>query len=109
MNHMTITTEELQNKDRLIVIGDVHGCLIELQTLLFNCEFNEERDLLIFVGDLVNKGPFSAEVIQYVRKLFQKGVARVVRGNHDDALLRKAELPLEERSEKYSYIEKLTR
>eukprot|EP00298_Acanthocystis_sp_HF-20_P002821 c13209_g1_i3.p1 GENE.c13209_g1_i3~~c13209_g1_i3.p1 ORF type:complete len:371 (+),score=180.01 c13209_g1_i3:28-1113(+) len=65
---------------RAIIIGDVHGCCEELEELLKKCSFNEKTDTLIFVGDLVNKGPDNIGVLKLVRKLN----AWVVRGNHDD-------------------------
>ena len=71
---------------RLIIIGDVHGCLEELKLLLLHCSYRKETDKVVFVGDLVNKGPYSAEVVKFVRKIG----ARCVRGNHDDAALSKA-------------------
>ena len=46
----------------MIIIGDVHGCFDELKLLLAKCEYEEGKDMLIFVGDLVNKGPKSCEV-----------------------------------------------
>jgi hypothetical protein len=68
---------------RTLVIGDVHGCSAELQDLLDACAF-AEGDQLVFVGDLVAKGPDSRGVLALVRKLG----ARSVRGNHDQAVLR---------------------
>ena len=46
----------------MIIVGDVHGCLAELRELLAETDFQLGTDTLIFVGDLVNKGPSSAEV-----------------------------------------------
>ncbi|KAG6586880.1 Phosphoesterase domain [Phytophthora cinnamomi] len=68
---------------RLLVIGDVHGCLDELQALLAACHFAPPRDRLVFVGDLVNKGPKSLDVVRFVRD----SGSLCVRGNHDDAAL----------------------
>ena len=42
---------------------------------------------LFFLGDLVNKGPNSADVVKFVRTLAHEGKAHIVRGNHDEALL----------------------
>jgi calcineurin-like phosphoesterase family protein len=42
---------------------------------------------LFFLGDLVNKGPNSVKVVNFVRMLSQTGRAVVIRGNHDEALL----------------------
>ncbi|TMW63016.1 hypothetical protein Poli38472_005634 [Pythium oligandrum] len=68
---------------RVIIVGDIHGCFDELVELLAVAEFDESKDTLILVGDLVNKGPKSPEVVQFAR---QKN-ALCVRGNHDDAAL----------------------
>ena len=70
-------------KSRLIIVGDVHGCLEELKILLTRCSYEKERDEVIFVGDLVNKGPSSVDVIRFVRGMG----ASCVRGNHDDDAL----------------------
>lgn len=70
---------------RLIVIGDVHGHLKALEELLKKAEFSASRgDTVIFAGDMVNKGPDSAGVIELAMRIGAFGV----RGNHDDHLLR---------------------
>jgi len=68
---------------RVIIVGDIHGCYTEFQTLLDKCYFRKGVDILITVGDLVNKGPGSPQVLQMVKTLG----AKPVRGNHDDAAL----------------------
>ncbi|KAK2595410.1 hypothetical protein QQS21_006884 [Conoideocrella luteorostrata] len=72
---------------RLIIVGDVHGTRRTLEALLSKVEFDKaEGDELIFVGDLVNKGPDSPGVIDLAVELGARGV----RGNHDDAVLQAA-------------------
>lgn len=68
---------------RHIFIGDVHGCLDELRSLLGKLSLRDD-DKLVLVGDLVAKGPDSAGVVAYARELG----ALSVRGNHDEAVLR---------------------
>jgi len=70
-------------KKRLIIVGDVHGCYQELVQLLERCGFEASDDTVAFVGDLVSKGPYSAEVVQLARKLN----ALCVLGNHDQRWL----------------------
>lgn len=72
---------------RLVIVGDVHGMRSELESLLEKVGFEQSHgDRLILVGDLVNKGPDSPGVIDLAMKLG----ADVVRGNHDNAVLRAA-------------------
>jgi hypothetical protein len=67
---------------RTIVVGDVHGCRTELEALLDRVAF-ASGDRLVFVGDLVARGPDSLGVLDVVRRTG----AIVVRGNHEQKLL----------------------
>jgi hypothetical protein len=70
---------------RTIIIGDVHGCLDELLTLVRKARRDPE-DRIVLVGDLVAKGPDSAGVVAWARE----SGADAVLGNHDAHVLRGA-------------------
>jgi hypothetical protein len=68
---------------RTVIVGDVHGCAAELETLLERLAFTT-GDRLVFVGDLIARGPDSRGVLDIARNTG----AIVVRGNHEEKLLR---------------------
>ena len=67
-----------------LIVGDVHGCLTELEELIAQARLSPRTDQLIFVGDLVAKGPDSRGVL----KLAQQWKAQAVKGNHDAHVLK---------------------
>lgn len=67
-----------ERRPKVIAIGDVHGCLEELQDLVRECDFRP-GDLIIPLGDLVCKGPSSLEVVEMLRELGAVAIC----GNHD--------------------------
>ncbi len=73
-------------KKRLIIVGDIHGCLDELKRLLEKVKFDPTTTTVISVGDTMVKGPNSVGVIRYIRS-FPRGSFFVIRGNHEDNAL----------------------
>jgi serine/threonine protein phosphatase 1 len=75
---------------RTFVIGDIHGDLEALQALLGRLPPLDAGDTLVFLGDYLDRGPHSAEVVALVRALPEQTPAKVVtlRGNHEDAWLK---------------------
>jgi bis(5'-nucleosyl)-tetraphosphatase (symmetrical) len=70
------------------VIGDIHGCWETLQRLLATIEWDAGSDELWLVGDLVNRGPSSLEVLRWAVQHDDRITA--VLGNHDIHLLGRA-------------------
>lgn len=84
------------------VIGDVHGCRSELETLLVRLDYTLVRDeagrpvdavhpagrRAVFVGDLVDRGPDAPGVLRLVMGMVAAGHARCVPGNHENKLIR---------------------
>ncbi len=83
------------------VIGDVHGCRAELETLLDRLGYRIERDdegrpvtarhperTAVFLGDLVDRGPDSPGVLRLVMGMVAAGSALAVCGNHEQKLVR---------------------
>ena len=66
-------------------IGDIHGCWHTLQRLLTRIGFSSARDRLLLTGDLVNRGPFSREVLLWARE--NEDHVHFVLGNHEMHLL----------------------
>jgi hypothetical protein len=68
---------------RTLIVGDVHGCREELEALLATTAFTPDRDRLVFVGDVLVRGPDSRGALAIAKELG----ATVVRGNHEQKLL----------------------
>ena len=73
---------------RTVVIGDIHGCCKALDALLEKCKVGKE-DQLVFLGDLMDRGPDSYEVFAKARELKESMRERFVpvMGNHEDLLI----------------------
>ena len=83
------------------VIGDVHGCLPELEELLGELGYAIQRDdagravdathpagrRILFLGDLVDRGPDSAGVLRLAMGMHKAGHALAVPGNHEEKLV----------------------
>lgn len=72
--------------DRLVAIGDIHGCVHTLKDLLNRVSYSSQTDTLVFIGDYIDRGYFSYEVVSMLIKLrHQVGKDKVVclRGNHE--------------------------
>jgi serine/threonine protein phosphatase 1 len=74
----------------IYAIGDVHGCLDQLERLLDDVQPDLEKDVLVFIGDYIDRGPASRGVVDYVLRLQQKYPQEHIiclKGNHEAMLL----------------------
>ncbi|KAI8342767.1 Metallo-dependent phosphatase-like protein [Chlamydoabsidia padenii] len=83
-NLTRLVSLDLSNKQRIFVVGDVHGCANELAELVAKVQYNQSTDAMILAGDMVSKGPDNPGVIRLAK---EKGMY-CVRGNHDDYVIR---------------------
>lgn len=84
--HKTLSAEFVASFKQVLIIGDVHGCYDELMELLHTQRAHDKDTLKLFVGDLVNKGPKSEHVLDYI--MGNNITCQSVRGNHDEVVLR---------------------
>jgi len=73
---------------RLFVVGDIHACPAELEVLIHSLPL-QEQDRLVFLGDYVDRGPGSREVIDFLLDLQSSREGEIVflKGNHEDMFL----------------------
>ncbi len=84
---MQADQKNVQNRDRRIfAIGDVHGCARELEALLMKLNIQKE-DLVVFLGDYVDRGPDSRQVVETVIRLKERCEVVALKGNHEAMFL----------------------
>ena len=72
---------------KIYAIGDIHGCYDQLLALMKVIPINFKRDTLVFMGDYIDRGTQSVEVVDYLIEL-KKRVPGIIflKGNHEDML-----------------------
>lgn len=79
------------------VFGDVHGMLDELKMLMEKMGYEEQADGLyrhpdgrrmLFEGDVVDRGPFSLQALEFIMRHVKAGIAKCIAGNHDKNLVK---------------------
>ena len=72
---------------KIFAIGDIHGCYDQLVALMKKIPIDFTRDTLVFMGDYIDRGPKSVEVVDFLINL-KKRVPGIIflKGNHEDML-----------------------
>lgn len=76
-NHLVKIPRNETGRD--FAVGDIHGCFTALEDGLYKIGFNFEKDRLFSVGDLVDRGPESDQVLDWLAKPW----FHAIQGNHD--------------------------
>ena len=76
----------------IFAIGDIHGCLKQLVTLqdkIFNYpQYNRDEDFLLYLGDYIDRGPSSKDVINHILQLQTEGIKSIfLMGNHEQFMI----------------------
>jgi serine/threonine protein phosphatase 1 len=79
---------DLNKMRRIFAIGDIHGCYNKMLTIMEQIPFEAERDQLVFLGDYIDRGVHSRQVLDYLVQLKKKLPQTVfLLGNHEQMLL----------------------
>jgi len=74
--------------NKIFAIGDIHGCFDKLQKLIEKLPVDQQLDTLVFIGDYIDRGSSSKEVVEYVIELKDKFHNVVcLTGNHEQMFL----------------------
>ena len=70
----------------IYLVSDVHGCLKTLQALLEQVNFDEEKDKLFILGDIIDRGLLIWELYEWVKQRYEKSVYMIL-GNHESEFI----------------------
>ncbi len=101
INRRSLSCNKREETGPFDIIGDIHGCADELEQLLeklgYKIKRNKDRAYTItppmnrraiFVGDLMDRGPRTPDVLRIVKSMVEAGTALCVKGNHEIKLVR---------------------
>jgi len=70
--------------ERIFAVGDIHGCLDKLVSLMGIIDIDLKKDRLVFIGDYIDRGPHSKEVVDYLIDLGRREPGVIfLKGNHE--------------------------
>ncbi len=86
---------------KIFAIGDIHGCMDKLEALINKIDIDFSRDTLIFMGDYIDRGHHSFEVVEHLIDLKKRHSSNIIflKGNHEDMLERYLTTP-----DKHTYL-----
>ncbi len=74
--------------ERILAIGDIHGCYAKLGSLMEKVNLNPGKDALVFIGDYIDRGDRAKDVVDYLIELKKRVPSTVfLLGNHEHMLL----------------------
>ncbi|MBW2560144.1 MAG: serine/threonine protein phosphatase [Deltaproteobacteria bacterium] len=74
--------------EKIFAIGDIHGCLSKLETLIPQIDIDSDNDTLVFIGDYIDRGPDPRGVVDFVLDLREKiHTVICLKGNHEQMFL----------------------
>lgn len=86
--------------ENIFAIGDIHGCFDKLVSLMDKIDIDFDHDTLVFMGDYIDRGPSSFEVVEYLIDLGKRSPNVIfLKGNHEDMLEKYLAGP-----DKYTYL-----
>lgn len=79
---------KIKNYRKVIAIGDIHGCINTLKELIDKINPIFDEDLIVFLGDYIDRGNFPLNTLRYVKSLQEKYPNNVIclKGNHEDMM-----------------------
>ena len=78
------------NRERIIAIGDIHGCLKALEALLSELQVCR-HDTVVVLGDIIDRGPSSCGVVERLKRLSEECRLITLMGNHEEMFLQALE------------------
>jgi serine/threonine protein phosphatase 1 len=74
--------------ERILAVGDIHGCYGKLVSLMEKVKINPDKDRVVFIGDYIDRGDQSYEVVEFLIQFKKKAPSAVfLLGNHEQMLL----------------------
>ena len=76
------------SKEKIFIVGDIHGCLDMLKKLIDKIKWDPDKDKLIFIGDYIDRGEDSKDVVDFILKLKEgSSLVECLLGNHEKMFL----------------------